>query len=507
MIRRRVLPLLGLALAGCATGRAALPESEAVVERPIPSLRETINATGDVAVTPAATATATDGARPAPWADRPGSPRPQLVQPPRPLDLPDVPPAAAPPVGADTPPPPPLPPEAPPDARHDPHLQPAAYEAPAPAAPAPAAAAPAPAPDAPPPAIAAPAPAPAPTPAPPPGSAMRSDPGPRPGRYIGMTIATAGDEAIGLRELEDSVREWQRTNLPPGQRLQPDQVNELATSLLEQLIDRALLTQEAQLTLLKGDKQRQMFNDFVDKQWKEQEVPRLLRKHDAKDELALRVKLVEQNRSIDLMKQTYRREVLAREFLHQQLKGRVVRPELPQLWAYYRQHLSQFDRPARVVWREILVRQGPEGPQAARSRAEAILGRLRSGVDFATVAKADSQGPTAAKGGLWETQPGASAAPGVNAALEGLPLNAVSPIIEGPRGLHIVRVEARQPAGPAPFEAVQNEIAKTIQEQLFTKAVDEYTRDLRARSLVTYQFGRPPAPRDAAARRVGASRP
>ncbi len=463
MNRCRVLPILGLMLAGCATSRATLPGSEGVHTRPLPALRDTINTgttLGDESVSLASAGGET--------------PRAELVSPPQTLTLPELPANFA-------LPPEPGPSELPPDTPHDPHLQPAMYQAPATA--------------------------PTPTTDPPPGSAMRSDPGPAPGRYIGMTIATAGEESIGLRELEDAVREWQRANLAPGQRLQPDQINEVATSLLEQLIDRALLTQEANHTLLKSDKQRQMFDEFVDKQWKEQEIPKLQRKNNVKDELTLRAKLNEQKRSLDLMRQNYRRDVLAREFLHQQLKDRIARPELPQLWAYYREHVNEYVRPARLTWREILVRVGPEGPQAARQRAEQILQLLRTGADFAAVATTHSQGPTANKGGLWETQPGASATPGVNAALESLPLNAISPLIEGPRGWHIVRVEDRQAAGPAPFESVQSEIARKIQEEQFTQAVNDYTKLLRSRSLVTYQFGRPPSPRDGETRRTSNTSP
>lgn len=474
MDRRRVLPMLGLVLAGCATSRATLPGSEGVRNRPLPSIRETIN-TGS---------TLSDGSVSPASVGRP-APRVELVAPDRPRTLPELPfDPALPPLPSDVPPEP-GPMEVAPDTPHDPHLQPAMYQAPGDGTPT----------------------APATTTAPPPGSALRSDPGPPPGRYIGMTIATAGEESIGLRELEDAVREWQRANLPPGQRLQPDQVNEVATGLLEQLIDRALLTQEANHTLLKSDKQRQMFDEFVDKQWKEQEVPKLLRKNDVKDEMALRVKLADQKRSLDLMRQNYRRDVLAREFLHQQLKDRIARPELPQLWAYYREHVADYVRPAHVTWREILVRSGPEGPQASRQRAEQILQLLRTGADFAAVATTHSQGPTASKGGLWETQPGASATPAVNAALESLPLNAVSPLLEGPRGWHIIRVEDRRAAGPAPFESVQSEIARKIQEVQFTQAVNDYTKTLRARSLVTYQFGSPPSPRDGQTQRTSTARP
>ena len=90
----------------------------------------------------------------------------------------------------------------------------------------------------------------------------------------------------------------------------------------------------------------------------------------------------------------------------------------------------------------------PIHDHCAAQTPDALLARLRNGEDFATLAKKESQGPTASAGGKWETTPGSYGVPSVNDALNRLGVNQLSPIIEAPSSFHIVLVELRRPAGP-----------------------------------------------------------
>jgi parvulin-like peptidyl-prolyl isomerase len=336
-------------------------------------------------------------------------------------------------------------------------------------------------------------------PATPPGAAARSEIDS--GKLMATTVATVGGTPISLRELQDAVWEWQRTYLPKGQKLPPEQLNELAQRLLESLIDRQLYIQEAKRRFLKSDKQRQMFEDLANKQWKQYELPRLIRKHKVANEFELREKLERQGGSLELMRQNYLAETLAREFVQSQLKARVGEPSQPEYVAYYRDHLDEFYRPAQVTWREIVVKVPPGSDRAAaRRQAEALLDRLRRGEDFATLARTASQGPTAAKGGLWQTEPNASSIPAVNAALASSPLHAITPILEGPSSFHIVRVEARRAAAPLPFDDEEGIVQRTIREKLreaaFQRELEAFTRQLRAQTIISYQFAHPNNHRD-----------
>jgi parvulin-like peptidyl-prolyl isomerase len=239
-----------------------------------------------------------------------------------------------------------------------------------------------------------------------------------------------------------------------------------------------------------------MFEDLANKRWKEAEIPRLVRKYKVNNETELRNRVEEQGNSLELMRQTFLAETLAREFVQGRLSSRMVEPSQPEYVAYYRDHLDDFQRPAQVTWREIVLKVAPGSNRAeARRQAEVILDRLRRGEDFATLARTASRGPTAAKGGLWQTEPNASSVPAVNAALESSPLNTVTPILEGPSSFHIVRVEARRAAGPLPFDDEEGVVQRTIREKLrevaFKRELESFTKQLRSQTFISYQFSRP----------------
>lgn len=325
------------------------------------------------------------------------------------------------------------------------------------------------------------------------------------GKVISHTVATVGSESVSLSELQDAVREFVRANVPKGQKISREDANLISKNVLEGLIDQAILAQEAKHVLLKSDKQRQAFDQFLENVWKDRELPKLMRRHDVKSERALREKLEEQGRSLDLVRERFRRDTMAQEFMMQAMRSRLVAPEGPELWSYYQAHLKDFQRPARITWREIAVKVDRSNDRAAAKRkAEVILDRLRRGEDFTAIATKESQGPTASKGGLWETEPGAVAAPAVNAALATLPLNTVSTVLEAPASYHLVRVEGRREAGPTPFYEVQNEIRTTLQNEAAQREAAAYTAKLREKTIVTYHFGKDraetSAPRDAQTR-------
>lgn len=331
------------------------------------------------------------------------------------------------------------------------------------------------------------------------------------GKLMGSTVATVGGAPITLRELQESVWEWQRANLPKGQRLPPEQLNELTQTLLESLIDRQLYIQEARRKLLKSDKQRQLFDDLANKEWKNREIPRLLRKHKVANEFELRTKLEAAGTPLELLRQNFLGELMAREFVQAHLRKRMLEPSQPEFVAYYHEHLKDFHRPAQVTWREIVVKAaaGPARVEARR-RADAILERLRRGEDFAAIARAESQGPTAAKGGLWQTEPNASSVPAVNTALDSSPVNAITPILEGPASFHILRVEDRRTAGPLAFDdeegIVQRTIRQKLQEAAFKRELDSFTSQLRSQTVVAYLYeptNNRAAPRDPKAVRTG----
>jgi hypothetical protein len=307
-----------------------------------------------------------------------------------------------------------------------------------------------------------------------------------PGKEAAQVAARVGDTIITVRELKRAIRDRLGPQTQWNQLSREDK-DTLGRGVLDSLVDRAVILQAARKKFDKP-KQWETFREYFETAWNDQELPKLMRRYKCENEVALRLALEKLNDSLAERREIYLQEQMARAFVSEMIRAKVpttlgVRP----LYAYYRANISRFERPAEVTWREIRVsaEKFPD-PAARRAHAEEARARLARGEDFAAVARRYSDSPRAAEGGLWKTTPGGFAAVAVNDALERLAPGQVSELIEDPSAIYIVRVDHRRPAGPAPFEEVQSQIAEVLQGQAFEKALDRYLRDLRATIPVSY---------------------
>ena len=315
----------------------------------------------------------------------------------------------------------------------------------------------------------------------------------------GFALAKVGEEIItyhdvmasvtqhrAYRQLEQAFHQGDATQKREVLR----QLKMLKMAMLEDLINRSLLVQEAKHQINKQKEGSKILNSIyeeADQRFREVEVEPLKRMHHLDGEHQVKEYLAEQGRSLAEMQQSFRQMYLAQSYMHTKIRDK-IKVDLPDQLKYYETHVArhEFDRPALITWREIVVEPiaaapsksagkdptalptaAPTNREAARQEALAILERLRKGEEFATLAKKESDGPSSARnqGGLMETSPGGYGIPAVNQALEALPIGKVSDLVEGQDGFHIVKVEKRRPAGPASFEEVQNDIKPRIERE------------------------------------------
>jgi hypothetical protein len=311
--------------------------------------------------------------------------------------------------------------------------------------------------------------------------AAGADPNDDPGEPATQIAAQVGETIITLRELKRAVfqqlpaeSEWNK--------LDRDQKNELGRAALEHLIDRALVIQDARRTLTKP-KQWDMFKEFVEKMWKEDELPSLLKRHKVANEVELRKVLSRRKETLEEVHDSYVLDQMFRAYLGEKLRKKLAQPGFNEIQAYYRANLVRFQQPAQVTWRELFIPIDGQTPrEAAVAQAEAARRRILQGEDFAKVVREVSQSAKASDGGLWVTSPGSFASDVVNQALDTLPPGRLSAVLEDPRrGCFVVRVESRRAAGPRPFEdgQLQTEIADSLLQAQYERLMAEYLADLR----------------------------
>ncbi len=138
--------------------------------------------------------------------------------------------------------------------------------------------------------------------------------------------------------------------------------------------------------------------------------------------------------------------------------------------AYYEQNKARYATPEQRRASHILI-EVPKGAdaatrKAARDRAEAILAKLRSGADFAQLARTESQdaGSAPAGGDLGYFDASMMVKPFADAAFA-LKDGQTSDVIETEFGFHIIRVTDIRPGSERPFEAVRSDIEAEIRKQ------------------------------------------
>lgn len=325
---------------------------------------------------------------------------------------------------------------------------------------------------------------------------------------VGAEVITAGDLLAGL----DMLVRKSRAQLPPEQidaqrdalRQELERaITELAQSgggggatapsgqqrraMLEQI-----LKQQIETKLVYHDaRQKIPHENFpnvesqIKKHFEETDLPELMKQFQARSWRELDQALRRRGTSLEREQRSFVERMVAHQWLRQQVN---MDEEVPfdELMAYYNTNLKQFDRPARTTYDELIVSFSKyPSKQEALAAIAAMGNRILDGEDFAAVARSGSDGPTAGEGGrrIWPDETRSVSAT-VRQAIEGLPLNRLSPILEDWRGYYIIRVVERKPAGLVPFAEAQHEIREKLKRERTNRRLAEYLERIRAQTPV-----------------------
>ncbi len=169
----------------------------------------------------------------------------------------------------------------------------------------------------------------------------------------------------------------------------------------------------------------------------------------------------------------------------------------------------------QVRARHILVKvdtdAGDDGKAAARAKAEDLLGQVKTGADFAALAKEHSDDPgSAVKGGDLGFNPKGRMVPAFDDAMFALESGQLSDIVETDYGFHIIKVEEIR-EGDVPVEEAKKEIAEKLYREakgrkLAQKTAKEYLTALKGGAELSSLVGEADA-KDFLAPKVRSSRP
>ncbi len=273
------------------------------------------------------------------------------------------------------------------------------------------------------------------------------------------TVALVNDEPITVQELQTAISE---TDDGGSQTLEAtaEEKAELARGLLEQLIERKMLLQEArrlQIQLTEGELRE-----------------RLAEIREGVDEEAFLRHLSDQKLTREAWEAAARETLLIEKLLNQLVGDQISLPE-EELLEYYNSRLEEWSVPEQIKLRQILVETETE--------AEAIRQSLAEGADFVEAAQTHRQTLKFGKDG----DLGYRAAAELPEEFEPLftaEIGSVSGIIKTPFGYHLVKVEDRRPARTLSFEEVKERIYQTVLEEKREALFSRWFENIRRKTEV-----------------------
>jgi peptidyl-prolyl cis-trans isomerase D len=151
------------------------------------------------------------------------------------------------------------------------------------------------------------------------------------------------------------------------------------------------------------------------------------------------------------------------------------------LEAYYQEHREDFKEEEQVCASHILVKlksdpAAKEGhaDDEARKLAQASLDQVRSGADFAAVAKKSSEDTgSAARGGDLGCFPRGRMVPEFDNAVFSLEPGQVSDLVKSPFGYHVIRVASRREEAVPALAQVKERIRQTLVTQRARALIEE----------------------------------
>ena len=154
-----------------------------------------------------------------------------------------------------------------------------------------------------------------------------------------------------------------------------------------------------------------------------------------------------------------------------------------ELKTHYEKTRSRYKENETVAVRQILKKVSPDAGKEALEKAKSEISGIRKeilqGKDFAEMAKADSEGPNASKGGELGTFERGQLLPELDKVVFSLEEGKISEPVQTSFGVHLLKVSRRRAARVAPFEEARKKVESSLRVEKARALVKKKMRLLR----------------------------
>ncbi len=209
----------------------------------------------------------------------------------------------------------------------------------------------------------------------------------------------------------------------------------------------------------------------------------------------------ESGQSFDEVKEQVRKGMAYQKLVEAQWAGKINITE-EDAKKYYDENPTKFEVKEQVRASHILIKTDTTDSEAdpnqvkaeAKAKIQGLLEQIKGGADFAELAKANSDCPSAARGGdLNFFARGQMVAPFEKAAFA-MKVGEVSDIVETRFGYHIIKVTDHKDASTTSFEQAKNSLIRQLTQNKQKEFANKYIESLKAAADIVYPPGKEPAP-------------
>lgn len=295
---------------------------------------------------------------------------------------------------------------------------------------------------------------------------------------VDRVAAVVNRDIIAMSEVEQrAAPELQRVAQVPDPKKRAEQRTQILKAALDSLIGEKLIEAEIKDLGLTAS------NAEVD-----EAIANVRQQNNITDNAQFEQLLAREGYTMDSYKEFLRKQIARSRLLQMKVTPKVKVSE-EDLKAAYAQYARMENEDAEVHARHILVavdpKATPEQVEAARKKAEAIAAEARKpGVDFAALAKARSEGPSAADGGDLGFFRRGVMVPAFEKVAFALKTGEVSEPVRTNFGWHVLKVEERRAVQPPSYEEMKPKLEAKLRQDKTEKYIDQYVQELRQKAAV-----------------------
>ncbi len=209
----------------------------------------------------------------------------------------------------------------------------------------------------------------------------------------------------------------------------------------------------------------------------------------------------ESGQSFDAVKEQVQKGMAYQKIMEAQWAGKINITE-EDAKKYYDENPTKFEVKEQIRASHILIKPDTTDSEAdpnqvkaeAKVKIQGLLEQIKGGADFAELAKANSDCPSAARGGDLDFFERGKMVPPFDKAAFALEVGKVSDIVETRFGYHIIKVTDRKDAGTTSFEQAKASLIRQLTQQKQNEFANKYIESLKAAANIVYPPGKEPPP-------------